>query len=557
MTRRLLFARAELVAESIESRGIQSTWHSLVATHASRVAETRVTETRALPSLTAILSDLPLRDAAFADDLLDGLTMSEIGVLYEFSLAHVDRGSRKSSGQFFTPDDVAQFLAARAARFPAGVWIDPCCGVGNLSYWLAREQPDPDRFVATSLVLVDRDPLALLIACVLLTVEFERERPIYLAVVGRSRVADALTDELPEYDYAILNPPYVVVPRDDRFASAESRDLYAYFIERMLRAGDRERRGIVAICPQSFTTGAKFTTFRQLLVRRLATMDVYCFDNVPDNVFRGIKFGSQNSNRVNSTRAAVLVGTARVSGDADGEQALPNRHRITPLLRWRSHERAELFERADDFLSPLQPDAERAFPKVGADLVPLHREMVAVEATLADITSREWTAFHLDIPMTPRYFLSAVKRSLDRGHVHRLYFPTSLARDRAYVVLNSSLAYWWWRVYEGGITVSKSTLASLPLPIASARRSLVVEIEKSEHENVVVKQNAGRRNENVKHHWRLLRELNRVVAPEYVEHLMAVHQNSNIAIYSEANNSSSELRSVIRTPADAAISRSS
>ena len=508
MTRRILYARVEQVREGIDRLGIDALWQSLVAVHALRVGG---------PATDAILADLPRRDPSWESDLLDGLQMDERSVLYEYSLAYVDHADRKASGQFFTPDDVARFLAARAATFPAGTWIDPCCGVGNLSFHLADSQPDPAAFVADRLVLVDRDPRALLIARALLATEFELDAAGYAALRARSRVADALSDDLPPFDFALLNPPYVVVPRDDRFASADARDLYAYFIERMLVLG----RGVVAISPQSFTSAAKFAGFRRLLVRRLETMDVYCFDNVPDNVFRGVKFGSQNSNRVNSTRAAVLVGRA---GDPDA----PRRHRITPLLRWRAHERDDLFAAADRFLADLQPDELRAFPKVGAALIPLHQRLIASTTTIGDLLVSGETDYRLEVPVTPRYFLSAVRRVLDRGHVHRLFFATPEDRDRAAVVLNSSLAYWWWRVYEGGITVAKSTLSSVPVPLEVAPASLLRALDASERDNVVVKRNAGRRNENVKHPWRLLRDLNRAVAPDDVDALLATHANSHI-----------------------------
>ncbi len=457
------------------------------------------------------------------DDLIEGLSISEVNVLYEFSLAYVDRSSRKSEGQFFTPDDVARFLAQRAAPLPAGTWIDPCCGVGNLSYWLAAAQVDSREFLASQLILVDRDPLALRIARALLAIEFGLDAAQYRALAKRSRVADALTDPLPAFDYVLMNPPYVVVPRDDRFAdTADARDLYAYFLERL---GKLARKGVVAITPQSYTSGRKFAGLRRMLVRRFEAMDIYCFDNVPDNVFRGVKFGSQNTNRVNSTRAAVLVGLVGIP-DA------PRRHRITPLLRWRAHEREALFASADDFLAELQPDELRAFPKVGAALVPLHRAMVACATTIGDLVVPGPTAYPLDVPVTPRYFLSAVKRVLDRGHAHRLFFATADDRDRAYVVLNSSLAYWWWRVYEGGITVSKTILASVPVPpdpAGAVEPALVAALELSEAENIVVKRNAGRPNENVKHPWRLLRDLNRAVAPDFVDALLATHANSHVS----------------------------
>jgi hypothetical protein len=521
VTRRLLRARAELVAEAIDRLGIAAVWQSLVAVHAERVgAGLGDGEGDGLADATAtsaILADLPERDPEWAHDLLDGLTMSERSVLYEFSLAHADRDSRKASGQFFTPDDVARFLAARAATFPEGTWIDPCCGVGNLSYWLADAQADPASFVADRLVLVDRDPLALLIARALLATEFGLDAAGYAALSARSRVADALTDELPAFDFALLNPPYVGVPRDDRFVSADARDLYAYFLERMLQLG----RGLVAITPVTFTSGPKFAALRRLIVRGLEVLDLYCFDNVPDFVFRGVKFGSQNSNQVNSTRAAVIVGLA-------GDAAAARRHRITPLLRWRAVEREQLLAAADDFLAELQPDEARAFPKVGAALVPLYRSLLAAESTVGDLLVREPTPYVLQVPIALRYYLAAVQRPLDRDNVHRLYFATAEDRDRAWIVLNSSLAYWWWRVYEGGIVVSKALLTSVPMPLRSAPASLVAELARSENENLVLKLNAGLATANVKHPWRVLRDLTTAVAPGYVDALLATHANTSL-----------------------------
>ena len=74
---------------------------------------------------------------------------------------------------------------------------------------------------------------------------------------------------------------------------------------------------------------------RKLLLNNFTTLDVYCFDNVPDNIFRGIKFGSKNTNTANSTRAGIIV--ARQNGNN-------KTFRITPLLRWRVKERQKLLD---------------------------------------------------------------------------------------------------------------------------------------------------------------------------------------------------------------------
>jgi hypothetical protein len=176
--------------------------------------------------------------------------------------------------------------------------------------------------------------------------------------------------------------------------------------------------------------------------------------------------------------------------------------------------------------------------------------MLECDTTIRDLVASGPTAFPLDVPVTPRYFLSAVKRVLDRGHVHRLYFRDAEARDRAAVVLNSSLAYWWWRAYEGGITVSRTILLSVPVPITTADPALVAALDVSEIDNVVVKRNAGRPNENVKHPWRLLRMLNEAVAPDDVDALLATHANSHLGIPATASpaRGSSAARSAGPTP---------
>ena len=112
--------------------------------------------------------------------------------------------------------------------------------------------------------------------------------------------------------------------------------------------------------------------------------------------------------------------------------------------------------------------------------------------------------------------------------MYRLYFPTADARDRAWIVLNSSLAYWWWRAYEGGIVISRALLASVHLPLTAAPPELVAELAASERDNLVLKLNAGRATANVKHPWRVLRDLTTAVAPGYVDALLATHANTSL-----------------------------
>lgn len=135
----------------------------LSAVHAHAIAQK--------PGLAPVLSEILGVEPA-STDLLADLGIGEIGVCYEALLAHLDSDSRRNRGQFFTPDDAARFMAEQTKTFPKGVWLDPCCGVGNLAWHLASVQDDPAEFVAKRLVLMDKDRAALLSAIALIAGEF-------------------------------------------------------------------------------------------------------------------------------------------------------------------------------------------------------------------------------------------------------------------------------------------------------------------------------------------------------------------------------------------------
>ena len=226
--------------------GLEKTWYMVLATHLKELNR---------KELNYILSEKEFQDIHVQNfDFLEDLSVGEISVLYEYSLAYIDRDKRKEEGQYFTPDDVAQVMAKKALTFPKNkIWVDPCSGVGNLSFWLIKYQENPEDFLKKNLYLVDRDEMALFIARFILTINFQnRDLELFNSIASRFIKADFLFSErLPKYDYAILNPPYVMVEPDTRFETSQARDLYAYFLERVIRTTS----GFVSITPQTFTNG--------------------------------------------------------------------------------------------------------------------------------------------------------------------------------------------------------------------------------------------------------------------------------------------------------------
>ena len=492
--------------------GFENAWYSILATHIYNLHK---------PKFDYLLEQKEFSNATILDeDILDSLSIGEIGTLYEFSLTLINRDKRKQQGQYFTPDDVAQVMAKKALSFPEGkIWVDPCSGVGNLSFWLVNLQKDPEKFLTNQLYLIDKDAFALFIARTLFTLTFQnKSKNLFLDIAPRFIVADFLfSSNLPAFDFAILNPPYVEVEPDNRFETAKARNLYAYFLERVIKLS----KGFISISPQTFTHGQRFGSLRQLLLKNMMEISIYCFDNVPDTIFRGIKFGSTNTNKANSTRAAIIV--------AKAESKSPS-FKITPLLRWRTQERPKMLQHIDDYLTNVEPSPD-IFPKIQKDLLPLYNEVKRIKKCLRHIVSPHPTRYRLIVPSTPRYFISALRKEVRRSSFRILYFYNKREYDLAYLLLNSSFAYWWWRINDGGMTISEKTLLSLPIPNNIPIDPLLIsELEQSELTNRVVKRNAGKDIENVKHNTELVEKIDQRLFPKFAPALGRLHNNSEVSI---------------------------
>jgi hypothetical protein len=252
-----------------------------------------------------------------------------------------------------------------------------------------------------------------------------------------------------------------------------------------------------------------------LLLNNFPNISIYNFDNIPDNIFHGIKFGSKNSNKANSIRAAITIALPS-----------PKVHKITSLLRWQSSEREKMLSSLDIFLSKVELTADY-FPKVNKIFEPFFNELDKTK-TLGQKMSDTITNFVLYVPSSPRYFIPALKKSVKRSSLKTIYFNNETDLNIAYTEINSSLMYWWWRVRDGGMTLSLETLKSLPLVDFIPSSEIIKKIESSEKVNKVYKMNAGEMQENVKHPISLLSEINNQIIPKYSEQLLKTHSNSEL-----------------------------
>lgn len=186
----------------------------------------------------------------------------------------LDPGCRSELGQFFTPSDLAAFMASlfEATDRPARL-LDPGAGVGSLAAAVAARWQSHNGG-PLDITAVESDP-RLCEPLVRTMGDLSRLPGVSGGVVGGDFIEWG-TDRLSgfgavgasKFDLVIMNPPYrkihsASMPRRQLAAAGiEVPNLYAGFVA--LAAGLLDDGGqLVAITPRSFTNGPYFRKFRR------------------------------------------------------------------------------------------------------------------------------------------------------------------------------------------------------------------------------------------------------------------------------------------------------
>ena len=417
--------------------------------------------------------------------------------LYEAYLAETNKDSKKSLGQYYTPEDVSKFIANEAVKlYEDGDSIaDVCCGCGNLIVRLVEALQKKFH-----IYLYDVDKTALKIARMRLNEYVEDE---YIHVIE----GDFLNDEisLPERTLAISNPPYGRPEKDYMFfQTSDTNNLYALFTEKIVK----QSKNCVLIIPQSFTSVEKYQSLRDVL--SLYGGVCYCFDNVPATIFNGRKKGIFNTNTSNSVRTSFLIVNKKEKG-----------YRLTHLLRFKNEERERMFNSLHSFLGSRKKD----WMKVPSNLEHFVTDWLTNPFCVRDVieTKKEYQRedWKLTIPSTPRYYLSAVRRDLSRSSKIVIYAKSEEWFNALYLCLNSSVFYLWWRIRDGELTLKESDLLSFP--IKNVQSSYVEYLLSMEEEYIVTKKNAGKDNENVKFPEEVRDKINSLL--DVPEEIKNIHKN--------------------------------
>ncbi|MBP5713559.1 MAG: N-6 DNA methylase [Prevotella sp.] len=431
----------------------------------------------------------------------DFLTVRNFGEMYEIGLAIQDKKQKKENGQYYTPDDVAFVMSEWFDSLEGKKLCDVGCGTGKLILTYL-DYIGKDRALKLlnegKVYLYDIDTVALKICKTAILLKYGKELKDKIHDIAGDFLSSKI--QLPQNCKVISNPPYAAIQQIGLYWNktkvlSDSRELYSIFMEKIIK----DSHSSVIITPYSFISGSKFYSLRTFMNQYNG--EIYSFDNVPGNIFCGRKHGIFNTNTSNSVRAAITVVR---KNNSDG-------FRLTPLIRFKSTERKDLLQckTLESFLSPKRQKISSDKPmyyKCFKELQPLYDRIIekAGDHILAELVSQNGEHV-LSMPNTCRYFTSAVSGKMNRNGQITLHFDDEKKYNYVYCLINSSFAYWHWRLFDGGITYPISLLLKMPViyNILSEEdhlyfKEIVNEMSSTANAFVVKKKNVGIQ-ENIKY----------------------------------------------------------
>lgn len=181
------------------------------------------------------------------------------------------------------------------------------------------------------------------------------------------------------------------------------------------------------------------------------------------------------------------------------------------MIRFKNEERAELLKTSilESELSSKHQiinHESKMFEKINIELEDCFNCWLnKSDEIIADFTKNKDKHYSIYMPNTCRYFTTASKKKLVRGGYITLHVDDKDKFNFLYCLINSSFIYWWWRIYDGGITYPVTLLNSAPIfyKLLSSKdkedlSEIVDEMVSNEDKFTVTKKNAGNIQENIK-----------------------------------------------------------
>ncbi|GEM_PF-355802 len=434
---------------------------------------------------------------------------SRLSVLRDPS-TQIARTRKKDSGIFYTPPDVASYMAGETLLGHGSHLkiLDPAAGTGVFlraalaqlrvkdqsrnAYCLALDTLYGCDIDAQSLdgaalvILADVLPDAMEVAATPLAAwkalrtnlrqcDATLIDPALPSTSERLSLQDIFPAVSKGFDVIIGNPPYADIGmRHDLAAMAErfqsikacpkrTADLYTVFVEQMVRLSSEKASGAMVL-PLSLAcnSGPQFRACREAIEAQPGHWRFAFFDRQPHALFgEDVK-----------TRNTILFWSRQDSG---------TKISTGPLRRWRGDDRREMFK-CIDFTS-IKKGIATGIPKLhGPAQAAVWNSLRDFPDTLSDLITDSSRTVLCDLPAgsscevfvapTAYNFLGVARpcslnknrnEELSSNPMIRLKFRSEELAAAAYATLSGYFAFWWWHVTGDGFHVNQKTLGSIPI----------------------------------------------------------------------------------------------
>ncbi len=212
---------------------------------------------------------------------------------------HNIKSAKKDKGQFFTPPNIAKYMAelSRVSKENISI-LDPGAGVGILSVALIEKLANEMRVKKISLVCYETDEQVLPYLKILLDEtkkSLHKKISFYYNIIEKDFVtsnSNRLTTNLDNYnksnealiDIIISNPPYFKLNKSDlqmsNFKDIVSGQPNIYFLFMAISAKLLNEDGeMIFITPRSFCSGLYYSKFRKWLIEKVDFENIHLFDS--------------------------------------------------------------------------------------------------------------------------------------------------------------------------------------------------------------------------------------------------------------------------------------
>lgn len=445
-----------------------------------------------------------------------------------------ERRSRKATGVYYTPGDVAHLMVDRLLAGHLGtaedLWIDPAHGSGvflRAAFCALGGRPD----VADRIYGVDLDPMAAETASFVLTAEdlvrnpdagapwerwhrFRRNLATGDALLVDTSASPAqpmlefdtsadaldgyplgrfepwrLSAVFPEtagrgFSRVIANPPYAPLQRSAATSHlpllhtvtgrAAGADVSPVFVELATNLLSHDG-SLAVVLPLSVvsSTRAPFPELRQTLAAQSGRLEFLSFDRVPDALF---------GDDIKTRNTIVYL-----------DRSAPSDLTVSPLYRWTSRTREAALTDIPVVSVAGVKGVPYALPKIGSEW---ERELMSACDTHGRYLEH-WQSRRRQLPLdcitrsvvdeqsdalalapTAYNFLGVMRdpyRAVTDGHTSQngfsiLQFHTERDASAAYALLSSRLAFWLWHVTGDGFHVTGTLHRRLPIPWGDEKR---------------------------------------------------------------------------------------